>query len=92
MNTSIRAKLSVGREPAIGQTLIDMRGRKPAWEGIEGSGKFQTYCDGVILLPPRRGWLLGVRLSLYTLLSILVVNAAMSARPFCRGSFGIFAV
>jgi hypothetical protein len=34
MNISIRAKLSVEREPVIGQTLIDMRGRKPAWEGI----------------------------------------------------------
>ena len=28
------AKLSVEQEPVIGQTLIDMRGRKPAWEGI----------------------------------------------------------
>jgi hypothetical protein len=28
------AKLSVEREPVIGQILIDMRGRKPAWEGI----------------------------------------------------------
>ena len=27
------AKLSVKREPVIGQTLIDMRGRKLAWEG-----------------------------------------------------------
>ena len=34
MNISIRAKLSVEREPVIGHTLIDMRGRKPAWEGI----------------------------------------------------------
>ena len=30
--------------------------------------------------------------SIYTLLSIPVVSAATSARPFCRGSFGIFAV
>jgi hypothetical protein len=47
MNISIRctllrsshynAKFSVEREPVIGQTLIDMRGRKPAWEGISGS-------------------------------------------------------
>ena len=34
VNISINAKLSVEREPVIGQTLIDMRGRKPAWEGI----------------------------------------------------------
>ena len=33
MNISINAKLSVEREPVIGQTLIDMRGRKLAWEG-----------------------------------------------------------
>ena len=31
---SINAKLLSEREPMIGQTLIDMRGRKPAWEGI----------------------------------------------------------
>ena len=37
MNISINAKLLGEREPMIGQTLIDMRGRKPAWEGIEGS-------------------------------------------------------
>ena len=35
MNISINAKLLGEREPMIGQTLIDMRGRKPAWEGIE---------------------------------------------------------
>ena len=29
VNISINAKLSVEREPVIGQTLIDMRGRKP---------------------------------------------------------------
>jgi len=34
MNISINAKLSVEREPVIGQTLIDMRGRKPVWEGM----------------------------------------------------------
>ena len=40
MNISINAKLSVEREPVIGQILIDMRGRKPAWEGIRRySGK-----------------------------------------------------
>ena len=40
MNISINAKLSVEREPVINQTLIDMRGRKPAWEGIKsGSGQ-----------------------------------------------------
>ena len=33
MNISINAKLSVEREPVIGQILIDMRGHKPAWEG-----------------------------------------------------------
>jgi hypothetical protein len=33
MNISINTKLSVEREPLIGQTLIDMRGRKPAREG-----------------------------------------------------------
>ena len=38
MNISTRAKLSVEREPVIGQTLIDMRGRKPAWEGIGRCG------------------------------------------------------
>ena len=35
MNISITAKLSVERKPVIGQTPIDMRGRKPAWEGTE---------------------------------------------------------
>lgn len=34
MNISINVKLLVEREPVIGQILIDMRGRKPAWEGI----------------------------------------------------------
>jgi len=34
MNISIRAKVSAEREPVIGQTLVDMRGRKLAWEGI----------------------------------------------------------
>ena len=34
MNISIRAKLLVEKEPVIGQTLIDMRGRKAAWERI----------------------------------------------------------
>ena len=34
MNISINAKLSVEREPMIDQTLIDMCGRKSAWEGI----------------------------------------------------------
>ena len=34
MNISIRARLSVELELVISQTLIDMRGRKPAWEGI----------------------------------------------------------
>jgi len=38
MNISITAKLSVEREPVIGQTLIDMRGCKPAWEGTEEVG------------------------------------------------------
>ena len=38
MNITTRAKLSVEREPVIGQTLIDMRGRKPAWEGIGRCG------------------------------------------------------
>ena len=35
INISITAKLSVDQEPVIGQTIIDMRGRKLAWEGIE---------------------------------------------------------
>ena len=35
MNINIYADLSVEREPVIGQTLIDMRGRKSAWEGIQ---------------------------------------------------------
>jgi len=35
MNISIEAKLLVEREPVIGQTLIDMRGHKPAWDGIQ---------------------------------------------------------
>ena len=39
MNISINAKLSVEREPVIGQTLIDMCGRKPAWEGITLTNK-----------------------------------------------------
>jgi hypothetical protein len=34
VNISINAKLLGEREPMIGQTLIDTRGRKPAWEGI----------------------------------------------------------
>ena len=33
-NSHHNAKLSVEREPVIGQTIIDMRGRKSAWEGI----------------------------------------------------------
>lgn len=34
------AKLSVEREPVIGQTLIDICGLKPAWEGIlKGEGQ-----------------------------------------------------
>jgi len=44
MNISINAKLSVEREPVIGQTLIDMRGRKPAWEGILANQKY-TFAD-----------------------------------------------
>jgi len=31
LHSSDRSHLN---EPMIGQTLIDMRGRKPAWEGI----------------------------------------------------------
>jgi hypothetical protein len=38
MDISIRAKLLVEQEPVIGQTLIDMRGRKPAWERVVNYG------------------------------------------------------
>ena len=40
MNIGVNAKLSVEREPVIGQTLIDMRGRKLVWEGV---GFFYKY-------------------------------------------------
>ena len=33
MNISVNAKLTVEREPVIGQTLTDMLGRKLVWEG-----------------------------------------------------------
>jgi len=42
MNISIRAKLSAEREPVIGQTLINMCGRKPAWEGIRSYAGLET--------------------------------------------------
>jgi hypothetical protein len=53
--------------------------------------------DQINLMPvPKRVVLILVfvhgPLTLYTLLSIPVVSAATPARPFCRGSFGIFAV
>ena len=60
MNISIRctllrsshynAKLSVEREPVIGQILIDVRGRKPAWEVISGSEqlrKLRSHSEAV---------------------------------------------
>ena len=51
MNISIRAKLSVEREPVIGQTLIDMRGRKPAWEGIYMRLVAKADVDSKLLCP-----------------------------------------
>ena len=51
-NISINAKLSVEREPVIGQTLIDMRERKPAWEGI-GDDRKRAFSEAGNLLELR---------------------------------------